>query len=450
MTGSSLPQRLTAQKSPQLAGNPRIPGDKSISHRGLIFGALAVGETTVNGLLEAEDVLNTASVLRELGADIRRDENGTWHVHGVGVGGFAEPTQPLDHGNSGTGVRLMMGAVATTPITATFTGDASLRRRPMRRVLDPLALFGTQATGREGGLLPITMKGAANPVPVTYRLPVPSAQVKSAVLLAGLNAPGETTVLEAEATRDHTERMLTHFGAKVRVSKTGDGLTAITLTGQPELRAQRVVVPADPSSAAFPLVASLVVPGSKLTIPGVMLNPTRTGLLTVLKRMGADIDVVNQRMECGEIIGDLVVSASELKGTDVEPELAPSMIDEFPILAIAASFAEGKTRMNGLAELRVKESDRLAAVADGLKAIGVSFELGQDWLVVEGRGASRVPGGGVVTTHMDHRIAMSFLVAGLASNDPVTVDDIGFIATSFPTFVPMMEALGASFRRVNR
>ena len=319
-----------------------------------------------------------------------------------------------------------------------------------RRVLDPLALFGTEATGREGGLLPITLKGAANPVPVTYRLPVPSAQVKSAVLLAGLNAPGETTVLEAEATRDHTERMLTHFGAKVRVTKTGDGLTAITLTGQPELRAQRVVVPADPSSAAFPLVASLIVPGSKLTIPGVMLNPTRTGLLTVLKRMGADIEVVNQRMESGEIIGDLVVSASELKGTEVEPELAPSMIDEFPILAIAASFAQGKTRMNGLAELRVKESDRLAAVAEGLKAIGVSFELGQDWLVVEGRGASHVPGGGVVTTHMDHRIAMSFLVAGLASNEPVTVDDIGFIATSFPTFVPMMEALGASFRRINR
>ena len=285
---------------------------------------------------------------------------------------------------------------------------------------------------------------------MTYKLPVPSAQVKSAVLLAGLNAPGETTVLEAEATRDHTERMLTHFGAKVRTTKTNDGLTAITLTGQPELQAQRVVVPSDPSSAAFPLVAALIVPDSRLTIPGVMLNPTRTGLITVLERMGASIDVTNRRMESGEIIGDLVVSYSALKGTEVEPELAPSMIDEFPILAIAASFAEGRTRMNGLAELRVKESDRLAAVADGLKAIGVKFELGPDWLEVQGCGANRVPGGGVVTTHMDHRIAMSFLVSGLASSAPVTVDDTGFIATSFPTFIPMMEALGASFRRHNR
>lgn len=411
---------------------------------------MAVGETTIHGLLEAEDVVNTASVLRELGADIRRDDNGTWHIHGVGVGGFAEPTQPLDHGNSGTGVRLMMGAVATTPVTATFTGDASLRRRPMRRVLDPLVLFGTQATGREGGLLPITIRGATNPVPVTYRLPVPSAQVKSAVLLAGLNTPGETTVLEAEATRDHTERMLTHFGAKVRVTSAGEGLTAITLSGQPELQAQRVVVPADPSSAAFPLVAALLVPGSKLTIPGVMLNPTRTGLLTVLARMGADIAITNRRMESGEIIGDLLVSAGPLKGTEVEPELAPSMIDEFPILAIAASFAEGRTRMNGLAELRVKESDRLAAVAEGLKAIGVTIELGADWLIVEGHGGSGVPGGGVVTTHMDHRIAMSFLIAGLASNAAVTVDDTGFISTSFPTFIPMMESLGATFTRPNR
>lgn len=409
-----------------------------------------MGETTIAGLLEAEDVLNTAEVLRALGADISRDKAGMWHVHGFGVGGFAEPSRVLDHGNSGTGVRLMMGAVATTPITATFTGDASLCKRPMRRVLDPLALFGAEATGREGGLLPITLKGAANPVPVTYRLPVPSAQVKSAVLLAGLNAPGESTVLEAEATRDHTERMLTHFGARVRVEKAHENLTAIILTGRPELTARHVAVPADPSSAAFPLVAALIVPGSSLRIASVMLNPTRTGLLTVLRRMGADIKIENERTESGEIIGDLVVTASTLKGTDVEPELAPSMIDEFPVLAVAAAFAEGRTRMNGLAELRVKESDRLAAVAEGLKTIGVKFELGTDWLVVEGCGPNGVPGGGRVTTHMDHRIAMSFLIAGLASQTPVSVDDTRFIATSFPSFIPMMQALGAKFQRPNQ
>ncbi|MEQ1754706.1 MAG: 3-phosphoshikimate 1-carboxyvinyltransferase [Micropepsaceae bacterium] len=450
MSSTPLPLPLTAQKCPPLAGNPHIPGDKSISHRGLIFGALAVGETTISGLLEAEDVLNTAEVLRTLGADIGRDESGVWHIHGVGVGGFAEPSRVLDHGNSGTGVRLMMGAVATTPITATFTGDASLCKRPMRRVLDPLALFGAEATGREGGLLPITLRGATNPVPVTYRLPVPSAQVKSAVLLAGLNAPGETTVLEAEATRDHTERMLTHFGARVRVEKTEDNLTAIILTGQPELVARHVAVPADPSSAAFPLVAALIVPGSNLRISNVMLNPTRTGLLTVLRRMGANIGIENERTESGEIIGDLIVSHSALRGTDVEPQLAPSMIDEFPVLAVAAAFAEGRTRMNGLAELRVKESDRLAAVAEGLKTIGVKFELGADWLVVEGCGPAGVPGGGRVTTHMDHRIAMSFLIAGLASQAPVSVDDTRFIATSFPSFIPMMQALGAKFQKPNR
>ena len=450
MTTTPSPQRLRAQKSQPLAGNPAIPGDKSISHRGLIFGALAVGETTIIGLLEAEDVVNTATVLRALGADIFRDDGGTWHVHGFGVGGFAEPEQPLDHGNSGTGVRLMMGAVATTPITAVFTGDASLRKRPMRRVLDPLALFGCEAVGREGGLLPITLKGAANPGPVTYRLPVPSAQVKSAVLLAGLNAPGDTTVLETEPTRDHTERMLQHFGAKLRVEKTSENLNAIILSGQPELKASRVSVPADPSSAAFPLVAALIVPDSRLSIKGVMLNPTRTGLLTILKRMGANISIENERLESGEIIGDLVVAHSLLKGTDVEPELAPSMIDEFPILAIAAAFAEGKTRMNGLAELRVKESDRLAAVADGLKTIGVKFEIGPDWLAIEGCGAGNVPGDGVITTHMDHRIAMSFLVAGLAAKNPVTIDDTGFIATSFPSFIPMMQKLGAHFIKPNR
>jgi len=440
---------MTARTSAPLKGRIRVPGDKSISHRALILGALAVGETVIEGLLEGEDVLNTGAVLRLLGADIVRDAAGVWHVHGFGVGGFAEPAQVLDHGNSGTGVRLMMGAVATTPITATFTGDASLCRRPMRRVLDPLALFGAEAVSREGGRLPITLTGARDAVPVTYRLPVASAQVKSAVLLAGLNAPGHTTVLEAEATRDHTERMLTHFGATVR-RETGDqGLTAITLVGQPELKAAQVRVPADPSSAAFPLVAALLVPGSELRIDGVMLNPTRTGLITVLKRMGANIAVENKRLESGENVGDLIVKASALKGVEVEPEIAPSMIDEYPILAVAAAFAEGRTKMTGLGELRVKESDRLSAIADGLKACGVAIELGDDWLAVEGRGTSGMPGGGKIATHMDHRIAMSFLVAGLAAKAPVTVDDTSFVATSFPDFLPLMQKLGAQFTRPN-
>lgn len=427
-----------------------MPGDKSISHRALILGALAVGETVIEGLLEGEDVLNTAAVLRLLGADIVRDAAGIWRVHGFGVGGFAEPVQVLDHGNSGTGVRLMMGAVATTPITATFTGDASLCRRPMRRILDPLALFGTQAVSREGGRLPITLTGARDAVPVTYRLPVASAQVKSAVLLAGLNAPGHTTVLEAEATRDHTERMLTHFGATVRRERADGGLTAITVVGQPELTAAHVRVPADPSSAAFPLVAALLVPGSQLRIDGVMLNPTRTGLITVLKRMGADITIANEHSDSGETVGDLVVKASALKGVEVEPDIAPSMIDEYPILAVAAAFAEGRTKMTGLGELRVKESDRLAAVAEGLKACGVKIELGDDWLTVEGMGAQSVPGGGKIATHMDHRIAMAFLIAGLAAKTPVTVDDTTFVATSFPDFIPLMQKLGAIFQRPNR
>jgi 3-phosphoshikimate 1-carboxyvinyltransferase len=438
---------LTARATGPLKGRIRVPGDKSISHRALILGALAVGETVIEDLLEGEDVRNTATVLRILGADIARDDAGRWRVHGVGIGGFAEPAEVLDHGNSGTGVRLVMGAVATSPITATFTGDASLRRRPMRRVLDPLELFGAEATSREGGRLPITLKGARNPMPVTYRLPVASAQVKSAVLLAGLNAPGETTVLEAEATRDHTERMLAHFGAIVRREKVGDGLTAITVVGQPELKPAYIRVPADPSSAAFPLVAALLVPGSELRIESVMLNRTRTGLITVLKRMGADITIENERNESGETIGDLLVRASALKGIDVEPEIAPSMIDEYPILAIAASFAHGRTKMTGLGELRVKESDRLAAIADGLKACGVKIELGEDWLAVEGAGA--MPGGAKIATHMDHRIAMAFLIAGLASKTPITVDDTSFVATSFPNFVALMEGLGASFTRPN-
>ena len=450
MSANANPQPLAACKSAGLAGNPQIPGDKSISHRALILGALAIGETTVEGLLEAGDVLNTASVLGELGASLARQPDSTWTIQGVGVGGFAEPGNILDHGNSGTGVRLMMGAVATSPITATFSGDASLRKRPMGRVLEPLSRFGAVATGRKGGLLPLTLEGARDPLPVTYTLPVPSAQVKSAILLAGLNAPGRTTVIEPEATRDHTERMLRHFGADVAVEDAGAEGRAIALTGYPALTGTKVVVPPDPSSAAFPLVAALIVPGSQVTLSRVMLNPTRTGLLTVLREMGASISISNQRLESGETVADIAVRASILKPLETDPALAASMIDEFPILAIAAAFAEGTTRMNGLAELRVKESDRLAAVAAGLGEIGITCRMGQDWLEVDGKGPDGVPGGGCVKTHMDHRIAMSFLVAGLAARTDVAVDDTTFIATSFPSFIPMMTGLGATFRKTVR
>lgn len=439
---------MTATQSGPLKGSVRVPGDKSISHRALILGSLAVGETVIDGLLEGDDVLSTAAVLRALGATIERDKAGGWHVHGFGVGGFGEPAQVLDHGNSGTGVRLMMGAAATTPITATFTGDTSLCRRPMRRVIEPLEMFGAEIHAREGGRLPLTLKGARMAIPVTFRLPVASAQVKSAVLLAGLNAPGRTTVLEAQATRDHTERMLQHFGATVSREAADGGLTAIHVEGQPELRPQNVRVPADPSSAAFPLVAALLVPGSNIRLDGVMLNPTRAGLIDVLRRMGANIAVENRRNESGEDIADLVVQTSALKGVEVEPEIAPSMIDEYPILAVAAAFAQGRTMMRGLAELRVKESDRLAAVAEGLKKCGAKFEIGEDWLAVDGAGP--LAGGATVATNMDHRIAMSFLIAGLASKAPIKVDDTRFVATSFPTFVPLMKQLGAQFRIDNR
>jgi 3-phosphoshikimate 1-carboxyvinyltransferase len=447
LSATANPQPLAACKSPGLAGNPQIPGDKSISHRALILGALAIGETTVQGLLEAGDVLNTASVLAELGASLARQPDGTWTIHGVGVGGFAEPSTVLDHGNSGTGVRLMMGAVATCPITATFSGDASLRRRPMGRVLEPLSRFGARATGRKGGLLPLTLTGATDPLPITYTLPVPSAQVKSSILLAGLNVPGRTTVIEPEATRDHTERMLRHFGADVTIEDAGTEGQAIALTGYPALKGTRVVVPPDPSSAAFPLVGALIVPGSQVTLSRVMLNPTRAGLFAVLRDMGASMTVSNQRLESGETVADIAVRTSALRAVETDPALAASMIDEFPILAIAAAFAEGTTRMNGLAELRVKESDRLAAVAAGLGEIGIKCRMGPDWLEVDGRGPDGVPGGGLVQTHMDHRIAMSFLVAGLAARAHVTVDDTAFIATSFPSFISMMQGLGAAFRK---
>lgn len=433
---------LTARRTGPLAGRARVPGDKSISHRALILGALTVGESTVAGLLEGDDVLHTADAMRALGARLERGGDGIWRIQGVGVGGFAQPAGPLDFGNSGTGCRLAIGAVAGCPVTATFDGDASLRKRPMRRVLDPLERMGARVVDcAEGGRLPLTLQGARDPIPIVYESPVPSAQLKSAVLLAGLAAPGETTVIETEASRDHTERMLRHFGAKIVSKPHGEHGRRITLTGQPELEPANVVVPADPSSAAFPLVAALIVPGSDLVLEAVMTNPLRTGLYTTLREMGARIETLAARDDGGEEVADLRVTASALKGVDVPAARAPSMIDEYPILAVAASFAEGVTRMRGLQELRVKESDRLAATADMLRANGVEVAIEDDDMIVQGKPS--VAGGAEVKTHMDHRIAMSALVLGLASEQPVAIDDSAFIATSFPGFVELMRSLGA-------
>jgi 3-phosphoshikimate 1-carboxyvinyltransferase len=431
---------VTARRSGPLKGTVRVPGDKSISNRALIFGALAVGETCITGMLEGEDVIHTADAMRALGASVERTGEGAWSVHGVGVAGFRQPRGTLDFGNSGTGCRLVMGAVAGCPITATFDGDASLRKRPMRRILDPVELMGARAvSAADGGRLPITLAGARDPIPVLYRTPVASAQIKSAVLLAGLCAPGETTVIESEASRDHTERLLAHFGADVRVEPEGAG-RRVTLKGEPELHPAAVAVPADPSSAAFPIVAALIVPGSDIVLTDVMTNPLRTGLIATLREMGADIETLARRSAGGEETADLRVRASRLRGIEVPAARAPSMIDEYPVLAVAASFAEGVTVMRGLKELRVKESDRLAAVAEGLRANGVAVEIDGDDLIVQGRG--QAAGGGVVITHMDHRIAMAFLVMGLASARPVGIDDASFIATSFPGYVAMLRRLG--------
>jgi 3-phosphoshikimate 1-carboxyvinyltransferase len=439
---SSAKTPLTARRAGPLKGRVRVPGDKSISHRALIFGALAVGETHISGLLEGDDVLHTGNAMRALGARVERTGEGDWRVHGVGVGGLRAPADVLDFGNSGTGVRLVLGAVAGCRITATFDGDASLRGRPMQRILDPLALMGARAVNaQEGGRLPITLAGARDPIPILYRTPMPSAQVKSAVLLAGLVAPGETIVIETEASRDHTERLLTHFGASVTVEPEGPHGRKITLKGEPELHPAPVVVPADPSSAAFPMVAALVTPGSDVTLTEVMTNPLRTGLITTLHEMGASIDTLELRGDTGEAMADFRVQASSLHGVDVPAARAPSMIDEYPILAVAAAFAQGTTIMRGLKELRVKESDRLLAVAEGLRVNGVAVEIDGDDLIVHGTG--KVAGGGLVATHMDHRIAMAFLVMGLAADKPVRVDDGSFIATSFPGFVPMLRGLGA-------
>jgi 3-phosphoshikimate 1-carboxyvinyltransferase len=433
---------MTARRSGALAGHARVPGDKSISHRALILGALAVGRTRISGLLEGEDVINTSKVVRALGARVDRRGEGLWEISGVGVGGFRAPAETLDFGNSATGCRLVMGAVAGCPITATFDGDASLRKRPMKRILDPVALLGARAVEMaDGGRLPITLAGARDPVPIVYRTPVASAQIKSAVLLAGLAAPGATTVIESEASRDHTELMLAHFGAQVTSEAEGPHGRRITLRGQPELAAAPVVVPADPSSAAFPMVAALIVPGSDVILTDVMTNPLRTGLIATLRDMGASIEALNTRADAGEAMADFRVRSSALRGVEVPAGRAPSMIDEYPILAVAAAYAEGTTVMRGLQELRVKESDRLAATADMLRANGVEVAIEGDDLVVHGKG--HVPGGGLVATHMDHRIAMSALVMGLGTKAPVKVDDAGFIATSFPDFAGLMRALGA-------
>ncbi|MEH2505135.1 3-phosphoshikimate 1-carboxyvinyltransferase [Bradyrhizobium sp. AZCC 1578] len=444
LTHSTTQTPLESRASGPLAGKVRVPGDKSISHRALILGALSVGETRISGLLEGEDVLNTAKSMQALGAQVERTGPFAWQIRGVGVAGFAQPASPLDFGNSGTGCRLVMGAVAGCPITAVFDGDASLRSRPMRRILDPLELMGAKAgETKEGGRLPLTLHGARDPVPILYRTPVASAQIKSAVLLAGLAAPGVTTVIEQEASRDHTELMLKHFGADIVSVREGSHGRKIALTGQPELHGAEVVVPADPSSAAFPIVAALIVEGSDVTFSDVMTNPLRTGLLTTLRQMGAAIEESEVRGDAGEPMARLRVRASKLRGVEVPPERAPSMIDEYLVLAVAASFAEGTTIMRGLQELRVKESDRLEATADMLRVNGVRVEIAGDDLIVEGRG--HVPGGGLVATHMDHRIAMSALVMGLAADKPVKVDDTAFIATSFPDFIPMMRSLGAEF-----
>jgi len=449
MSAHGTPIPMTSRRAAPLKGVAQIPGDKSISHRALILGALSVGETWISGLLEGQDVLDTARAMAAFGAEVERLGDGEWRVHGVGVGGFAEPEDVIDCGNAGTGVRLIMGAMATTPINATFTGDASLRARPMARITDPLALFGACAHGRSGGRLPLTLVGAQDAVPVRYETPVASAQVKSAVLLAGLNAPGQTVVIERTPTRDHTERMLAGFGAEITTDVTDQG-QVITLTGQPELTGQTIVVPRDPSSAAFPVCAALIVPDSDVLVPGIGLNPTRAGLFTTLREMGADLTYENERIEGGEPVADLHARFSpDLRGITVPPERAASMIDEYPILSVVAAFAHGQTVMRGIHELRVKESDRIKAMVEGLRANGVKVDEEEDGMIVHGRGPDGVPGGATVATHLDHRIAMSFLCLGMAAQKAVSIDDGAPVATSFPVFEGLMAGLGAQIVRAN-
>lgn len=434
--------KFVARPVVRLHGRARAPGDKSVSHRALMLGGLALGETTVRGLLEGEDVLATAAALRALGAQIEHEVGGLWRIRGVGVGGGRAPDDVLDLGNSGTSARLLCGILASHPFTSFMTGDASLRRRPMQRVIEPLSRMGAGFETREGGRMPLAIIGTDEMVPIEYRLLVASAQVKSAILLAGLNIAGETTVIEPEATRDHTERMLRHFGAEVRVTSANDGGKRITVVGWPELKGRDIAVPGDPSSAAFAVVAAAIRPGSDVTIENTGVNPLRTGLYQTLREMGADIVFENARDVGGEPVADIRVKGGVLKGVEVPAHRAPSMIDEYPILAIAASCAQGTTRMLGLAELRAKESDRLASVSAGLIANGVRHEMGAEDLIVHGTGAPP-PGGGLVETHLDHRIAMSFLVLGLAAREPVAVDDGSPIDTSFPGFAALMNGLGA-------
>lgn len=432
-------------KAAALNGTITVPGDKSMSHRALMFGALALGQTTIQGLLEGEDVLATAEAMRQLGASVAKQANGGWQVTGRGVGGLMEPDDVLDMGNSGTAARLLMGLVASYPFVCHFTGDASLRSRPMKRVTDPLSEMGASFMTRSGGRLPLAIQGTRDPLPIRYVLPVASAQVKSAILLAGLNTPGITEVIEPHPTRDHSETMLRHFGAEISVEDQPDGSRLIRLTGQPELLARDVIVPADISSAAFPMVAALITPGSDITLQNIGLNPLRAGIIDSLRDMGGQIDIVNERVEAGEPVGDIRIRHSALKGCTIPASRAPAQIDEYPVLAVAASFAEGETHMPGVAELRVKESDRLALTAHGLAACGVETDQSDDSLTVHGMGPKNVPhGGALIESHLDHRIAMSFMVMGMNSEEPVTIDDASPIETSFPGFQDLMNGLGAN------
>ncbi len=443
MAHDARPQPATARRSSALSGTARVPGDKSISHRSFMFGGLASGETRITGLLEGEDVMRTGDAMKAMGAHITKT-GGEWVIRGTGNGALLEPQAALDFGNAGTGSRLTMGLVGTYDMETTFVGDASLSKRPMARVLDPLREMGTQVLkATSGDRMPLTLRGPKVAAPISYRVPMASAQVKSAVLLAGLNTPGVTTVVEPVMTRDHTEKMLRGFGANIEVETDKDSIRHIRIEGQGRLTGQTIAVPGDPSSAGFPLVAALIVPGSDIIIENVLMNPTRTGLLLTLQEMGGQIDILNPRYAGGEDVANLRVRGSDLKGVKVPPERAPSMIDEYPVLAVAAALAEGETLMEGLGELRVKESDRLSAVAEGLKANGVDCMEGKDFLVVRGKPGGKGLGGGTVETHLDHRIAMAFLVLGLATEKPVTIDDQAMIATSFPEFMGLMKGLGA-------
>lgn len=438
---SAVPRPGSFQPSGALLGTLKVPGDKSISHRALMLSALAVGESKISGLLEGEDVLATAAAMRAMGAHIDRIGEGNWTVNGVGVGGLMQPSGALDMGNSGTSTRLLMGLVASHRLTATFIGDASLSKRPMGRVIDPLSQMGAEFTASPGGMLPIMVRGLVPAIPISYRLPVASAQVKSAVLLAGLNIAGITEVIEPVPTRDHSERMLRGFGADLTVDVDADGVRHIRLMGEAELQPQQIEVPGDPSSAAFFIVAALITPGSEVTVTHVGMNPTRTGIYKMLEAMGADLTYSNVREVGGEPVADITARHSALRGIDVPPDVAPSMIDEFPVFFVAASMAQGRTATSGLDELRVKESDRLALMATGLKAIGARVEEREDGLVIDGSGGEPLEGGATVTSALDHRIAMSFAVAGQHCYQAVTVDDVSPIATSFPTFELILSEL---------